>query len=99
MNRNGKGSNGIWEDWVVVSPPKVDFGEISSDKNEERVFECSVKIQNIRSHGIKLNFQVRIFDDHLELYDLNTRYGIILTSLAPLYLLGASYNIRINKSK
>ena len=54
---NGKGSNGIWENWVVVTPPKVDFGEISSDKNDERVFECSVKIQNIRSHGIKLNFQ------------------------------------------
>ena len=87
MNRNGKGSNGIWEDWVVVSPPKVDFGEISSDKNEDRVFECSVKIQNIRSDGIKLNFQVRIFDDHLELYDLNLRYGIVLTSLAPLYFL------------
>ena len=57
---NGKGSNGIWENWVVVTPPKVDFGEISSDKNDERVFECSVKIQNIRSHGIKLNFQDRI---------------------------------------
>ena len=63
MNRNGNGSNGIWEDWVVVSPPKVDFGEISINKNEERSFECSVKIQNIRSHGIKLNFQERISGD------------------------------------
>ena len=74
MNRNGKGSNGIWEDWVVVSPPKVDFGEISSDKNDERVFECSVKIQNIRSHGIKLNFQDRISIVHFGVYDVTLRY-------------------------
>ena len=77
MNRNGKsqfpnpnGSNGIWEDWVVVTPPKVDFGEISS--NDERVFECSVKIQNIRSHGIKLNFQDRISVVHFD--DVTPRY-------------------------
>lgn len=72
MNRNGKGSNGIWEDWVVVTPTKVDFGEILSDKND--VFECSVKIQNIRSHGIKLNFQDRISVVHFGVYDVTPRY-------------------------
>jgi len=71
---NGKGSNGIWENWVVVTPPKVDFGEISSDKNDERVFECSVKIQNIRSHGIKLNFQGWISIVHFGVYDVTLRY-------------------------
>ena len=71
MNRNGKGSNGIWEDWVVVTPTKVDFGEILSDKND--VFECSVKIQNIRSHGIKLNFQDRISVVHFGVYDVTPR--------------------------
>ena len=47
------------EDWVIVTPPKVDFGEIVK-KEERSSFECSLKIQNIRSSGIKLNFQEQI---------------------------------------
>ena len=71
MNRNGNNSNGIWEDWVVVTPSKVDFGEISYDKNDGQLFECSVKIQNIRSHGIKLNFQERVSESHSRIHSSN----------------------------
>ena len=74
MNRNGNNSNGIWENWVVVTPAKVDFGEISSDKNEVELIECSVKIQNIRSHGIKLNFQGRV--SIIDCYGLNIEVNI-----------------------
>jgi hypothetical protein len=45
-------------EWVIVTPPVVDFGEILQNKNRKaEIYEKRIKIQNIRSSAIKLNFK------------------------------------------
>ena len=65
-------------EWVIVSPPVVDFGEIEVTKTAHAFYETKIKIQNIRRTAIKVHFQhtYSTFKGTLDILKINKKKNL-----------------------